>query len=209
MVDIRKPYTEINGDDAFSGRAEFDEPYVWPFAARHDLPLNATTAFLTPGFRTINVPLAHPLVISGRPKQMYASVIDLLENVQHGAIAADDLLAEILRILLLLKREQEERMQQLLAALKTSDSGLPLSSEEIVNLIEQHLSSPHSSRLPVLIVAAAYQTALSHLGEQARTLHAHTAADLQTGALGDVEITLVGDDEIVTSYEMKAKEVTN
>lgn len=30
---------------------------------------------------------------------------------------------------------------------------------------------------------------------------------MQTGALGDLEITLVGDDDIVTSYEMKAKEV--
>ncbi len=207
-VDIRKPYTEIGDDDSFSGRAEFDEPYVWPFAAKNGLPLNATTAFLTPGFRTINVPLAHPLVISGRPKRMYGDVIQLLEDVQQGKITADDLLCETLRQLLLLKREQEERMQQLLAALSTSNSGIPLSSEEIVNLIAQHLSSPRSSRLPVLIVVAAYQAALQQLGEQARSPHAHTAADLQTGALGDVEITLIGDDEVVTSYEMKAKDVT-
>lgn len=39
-------------------------------------------------------------------------------------------------------------------------------------------------------------------------LHNHTAADMQTGALGDVEITLSGDDKVVTTYEMKDKPVT-
>lgn len=62
-VDIRKPYTEVGDTDAFSGRAEYDEKYVGPFAAAHALPVNSTTAFLTPGFRTINVALAPPLVI--------------------------------------------------------------------------------------------------------------------------------------------------
>lgn len=54
---------------------------------------------------------------------------------------------------------------------------------------------------------AAYQAASKLLGERAKPLYAHTAADLQTGALGDLEITLVDDDNVVTSYEMKAKDV--
>lgn len=62
--------------------------------------------------------------------------------------------------------------------------------------------------MPVLVVAAAYKAAGQRLGEVARSLHAHNAADLQTGALGDIEITLINDDKVVTSYEMKAKEVT-
>lgn len=40
-------------------------------------------------------------------------------------------------------------------------------------------------------------------------MQSHNAADLQTGALGDIEITLLEDNEIVTSYEMKNKRVTN
>ncbi|MDY6784141.1 MAG: restriction endonuclease, SacI family [Cyanobacteriota bacterium] len=36
-------------------------------------------------------------------------------------------------------------------------------------------------------------------------VQAHNAADAQTGALGDVEITLLADDIVVTSYEMKNK----
>lgn len=207
-VDIRKPYTEIGSKDSFSGRNDYDEAYVWPFCQKHNLPVNATTAFLTPGFRTINVPLAPPLVISGRPKRMYAETIQLLDDVYQGRISAEELLTETLRQLILLQRQQEDRLQQLLNELKTSNDSVSLSSEDIVHLIEQHLNSPKSSRLPVLVVAAAYRAASNLLGETARPLYAHNAADLQTGSLGDIEITLVNDDQVVTSYEMKAKEVT-
>jgi len=70
-------------------------------------------------------------------------------------------------------------------------------------LIEQRLAPRHSSRLPVLVVAAAYRAASAKLGEKVLRLLAHTAADKQTGALGDVEITLLGDNKAVTTYEMK------
>lgn len=207
-VDIRKPYTEIDDSDTFSGRAEYDEKYIWPFASENDLPVNSTTAFLTPGFRTINVPLASPLIISGRPKKMYEDTIQLLDDVYRGEITEDELLTETIRQLLLLKHEQEGRLQQLIRELGTSSYSVPLSSEEIVGLISQHLHSPKSSRLPVLVVAAAYQAASRYLGEQVKPLYSHNAADLQTGALGDLEITLIDDDNVVTNYEMKAKDVT-
>jgi hypothetical protein len=58
------------------------------------------------------------------------------------------------------------------------------------------------------MVTAAYITAESKLGEQARPLRSHTAADEQTGAVGDVEITLTNDEQIVTVYEMKSKRVS-
>jgi len=113
-VDIRKPYTEIGDDDAYSGRNDYDEDAVGPFATANKLPVNSTTAFLTPGFRTINVPLAPPLTISGRPKRIYSDTIDILGSVHSGQITAEDLLAEVLRQLLLLKLEQEtERVNRL------------------------------------------------------------------------------------------------
>jgi hypothetical protein len=207
-IDIRKPYTEIGGQGTFSGRAEYDERYIWPFASRHNLPVNSTTAFLTPGFRTINVPLAPPLIISGRPKKMYEDTLQLLDDVFQGRITAAALLAETIRQLLLLQQEQAGRLQQLKRELQGSGNSIPLSSEEIVNLISQHLQSPRSSRLPVLVIAAIYQAASPFLGERIKPFYAHTAADLQTGALGDLEITLANDENIVTSYEMKAKDVT-
>jgi DNA adenine methylase len=71
------------------------------------------------------------------------------------------------------------------------------------------LSLKGTSHLPVLIVASAYHSAQEYLGEKVLALQSHNAADVQTGTLGDVEITLLGDDEIITSYEMKNKRVTN
>ncbi len=207
-IDVRKPYTEISGDNSFSGRNDYDEAYVWPFCQKYNLPVNATTAFLTPGFRTINVPLAPPLVISGRPKRMYAETILLLDNVHHSRISAEELLTETLRQLVLLQQQQEDRLQQLLNELKNSGDSISLSTEDIVHLVKQHLNSPKSSRLPVLVVAAAYRAVANRLGETVKPLYAHNAADLQTGSLGDIEITLVDDKHVSTSYEMKAKEVT-
>jgi len=66
----------------------------------------------------------------------------------------------------------------------------------------------NAARLPVLVVAAAYNAAADRLGEKVLKLNAHNAADKQTGALGDVEITLSDDDKVVTTYEMKDKAVT-
>jgi DNA adenine methylase len=77
-----------------------------------------------------------------------------------------------------------------------------------VKLIEQHLALKNASRLPVLVVAAAYTAAADKLGERVLSLNAHTAADKQTGALGDVEITLADDQKVITTYEMKDKAVT-
>jgi len=62
--------------------------------------------------------------------------------------------------------------------------------------------------LPVLIISAAYKAASEKLGERILHLHAHNAADKQTGAAGDIEITLIGDNDLVTAYEMKMKKVT-
>lgn len=99
-------------------------------------------------------------------------------------------------------------MQQLIADLKQADDILPLATEEIVMLLTQHLNCKGSSRLPVLIVASAYQTVKDQIGEVNKLLEAHNAADKQTGSIGDVEITLMNDDRIVTCYEMKDKRVT-
>jgi hypothetical protein len=69
------------------------------------------------------------------------------------------------------------------------------------------LACKHSSRLPVLMVAAAYASAGAKLGERTHSLRGHNAADEQTGAVGDVEICLTNDEQIVTVYEMKSKRV--
>ncbi len=206
-VDIRKPYTEIGDPDSYSGRT-YDERYIWNFVVQHELPCNMTTAFLTPAFRNRNIVLTPDVNLVGRPPIVYAATLRLLDVVHTGELAAEDLLAETIRWLLVVRDESRERVRSLLAALKSSQGETVLSAEGIVALIEQHLKLKRSSRLPVLVVAAVYRVAQEHLGEQILPLESHAAADKQTGALGDLQIALVGDDQVVTSYEMKARRVT-
>ncbi len=206
-VDIRKPYTEIGGTDSYSGRT-YDEQYITAFVNEHGLPCNTTTAFLTPALRNRDVVLTPDVNLVGRPPTLYKSVLELLADVHEGRVSADDLLAETIRFLIILRDQQKLRMESLLAQLEVRDDAMPLSAESIITMIQQHLASPRSSRLLVLIVAAAYTAASANLGERVLPLQSHNAADKQTGSLGDVEITLVADNNIITSYEMKDKRVT-
>ncbi len=206
-VDPRKPYTEIGSADSFSGRT-YDECYLTKFINEHRLPANPTTAFLTPTLRNIGHPLTTDRELVGRPRDLYKNTIELLEDVAEQRIAADVLFVETLRILILLRDEKLARIASLIGSLERSQGALPLSSEAIVTLISQHLACKNASRLPVLVVAAAYEAAGTRLAERLLSLKSHNAADLQTGSLGDVEICLVGDDSVVTAYEMKARSVT-
>jgi hypothetical protein len=206
-VDPRKPYTEIGGDDSFSGRT-YDEQYLTQFINKHRLPCNPTTSFLTPTLRNIDHALTTDRELVGRPRDLYIKTLQLLEDVAEGRIAADVLFVETVRVLLQLRDEKLGRMASLLNSLKRGEGALPLSSEAIVDLIRQHLTCKNASRLPVLVVAAAYQSAGERLSESLLPLYSHNAADLQTGSIGDVEICLVGDDAVVTAYEMKMKRIT-
>lgn len=207
QVDPRKPYTSIGSNDSFSGRT-YDEQYVTRFINSNRLPCNSTTAFLTPALRNHDSALLISTVLVGRPPQVYRDTLQLLDDVANGKASAEDVLTEAIRILLLLRDERQVRIDSLAESLKHDDEALPLASEAIVTLLEQHLACKHSSRLPVLIVAAAYQAAAERLGETVRELKGHLSADEQSGAMGDVEICLVNDDHVVTVYEMKSKRVT-
>ncbi|MBI5153807.1 DNA methyltransferase [Candidatus Poribacteria bacterium] len=207
QVDPRKPYTEIGGIDSFSGRT-YDEQHLSGFISSNGLPCNSTTAFLTPALRNHSSMLTTSTNLVGRPPQVYEDTLHLLDDVATGAASAEQVLIEAIRILLLVKDEKQARMKTLVAGLKHGDDALPLASEGIVTLLRQHLACKHSSRLPVLIVSAAYRAAADRLGETALPLKGHNAADKQTGALGDIEICLMNDERIVTAYEMKSKRVS-
>lgn len=206
-VDIRKPYTEIEGNNTFSGRF-YDELFVELLVHKYKLPCNPTTSYLTPAFRNLDRLLTTDLVLVGRPREVYVNALQILDTVHTKKEKPENVLQEIIRFLLIIKAEDELRMKQLIADLKQADDILPLASEEIVMLLTQHLNSKGASCLPVLIVASAYQTIKEQIGEVNKTLEAHNAADKQTGSIGDLEITFINDDRIVTCYEMKDKRVT-
>ena len=206
-VDPRQPYTEIGGEHCFSGRT-YDERYITHFINANKLPCNTTTAFLTPALRNINTPLTTEVAIVGRPPRAYAETIQILDDVAAGRVDAGDVLVDVVRILLVMREEKTARITTLLSGVYDGKDALPLASEAIVKLIEQHLASKNSSRLPVLVVAAAYKAAGRRIGEVVLPLQSHTAADEQTGAIGDVEVCLANEDDVVTAYEMKMKRVT-
>lgn len=135
-------------------------------------------------------------------------MVRLLDDIYRDRVTAEDTLSEMVRQLLKLRDEQNLELATVLSKLKQNGAGMSLSAEAIVTLIEQHLKLPNASRLPVLIVAAAYKAAQANLGERFLPLESHNAADSQTGSLGDVEITLIDDDKVISSYEMKDKRVT-
>ena len=206
-IDIRKPYTEIGDSDVYSGRS-YDESYMTAFIQVHGLPCNPTTAFLTPALRNRNTTLLPGTNLVGRTPELYQAALQILTDIQEETVIAADVLAEAIRVLLIKKHQYEEQMSVLMAGLKTSGMGIPLSSEGILMLSEQHLKIPGSSRLPVLAVAAAYEAAGARLGEKVKPLGHHNAADFQTGAVGDIEVTLTTDGHVVTGYEMKTRRVT-
>jgi hypothetical protein len=97
---------------------------------------------------------------------LYKYTLQLLDDVHAGRVTAKGLLTEVVRILLVMRNEKDQRMATLLASLQRPEGAIPLSSESIVSLIEQHLRVKNSSRLPVLVVAAAYQVAGSKIGDR-------------------------------------------
>ncbi len=219
-IDIRKPFKpkakkskatdvtvkQVKDPTIYSGRT-YDQKYVGKFMLERKLPVNPTTAFLTPGYRTKGITLERDTVMEGNPPELYERIVTLLNDIHEGLVSAEDMLAEIMRLLIMLRTEREQRLASLIATLKPSKESSMLSAEGIVKLVKQHLDSPRSSRLPVLIVAAAYRAVEEYLGEKALPLRGHNTADSQTKALGDVEITLKAENGIVTVYEMKAKRV--
>lgn len=205
-VDIRKPYTKIAADDTYSGR-DFDERYIGPFAIKHELPCNETTAFLTPAFRNRNVVLTPEVDLVGRPPGLYRAFLFILDQISKKAVSAERVLRETIRLLVGYREEHRRKIDELLNNLRREASENTLAAEAIVKLIEHHLSMSGTSRLPVLIVAAAYQVAERNLGERVLPLEAHNAADKQTGALGDLQIVLTDDSNVVTAYEMKTRPV--
>ncbi len=205
-INLYKPISALGGDDAYEGRG-YDERIVEPYVLKYQLPCNATTAFLTPSFRKIDRPLAREMFATSRPPEPYYWMMDVIAYVELYPQKAEAVLLEIIRNLIIIKAENEQRLQEQLAKIKAGSEITMLSSEEIVNLIVQHINCKNSSRLPVLVVAAAYASVKDLIGEQAKELLSHQAADRQTGALGDVEITLLTEENTITCYEMKSKAV--
>jgi hypothetical protein len=89
---------------------------------------------------------------------------------------------------------RKARITTLLSGVNRVPNALPLSCEDTMNLIEQHLRCKGSSRLSALIVAAAFKAVkMKWAGGEEQA--------------GDIQITIPSGHKMVTSYEMKNKAV--
>lgn len=206
-IDIRKPFTEL-GAGSYSGRT-YDERYIIALINANQLPCNLTTAFLTPALRTKPIPLTRGTRLGGRNREPYDSVIEIFESIESGDVDASNVLAETIRQLLRIRDDRKARIESLKDEIRAGGQLASLSSENVVAVLAQLLQLRGTSRLPVLIVVAAYHCAEKNLGERALPLKWHNAADAMTGALGDIEIALISEDRIVTVYEMKDRDVAS
>ena len=204
-IDTRQPYPKL-GEKSFAGRT-IDETIVQHFIHKYALPCNDTTAFLTPAFRTIETAITKSTFEKCRPSYVYYDMMDVLDYIEIHPSQAINILRQTIKELIQIKESSTQKLQQLVDSL-SENKVQDLSSEEITTLLIQHLQCKGSSRLPVLMVTAAYQSVQHLIKETHKPLLAHNAADKQTGAIGDIEITLIGENDTVTCYEMKKKQVS-
>jgi hypothetical protein len=204
-IDIRHPYTEIP-EKSYSGR-HYDEEYIGEFCVAKGLKANLTTAFLTPALRTKNTPLTRGVSLSSKDSAAEQAFLEILSAVEEyngdKAEFAKSVLKEAIRLLYQKTLTHQKTLEDLL---QKSTSQSALSIHRIMNILKKHLKSERSSRLPVLMIAACYAVAEKSLGKHVRKIARHTAADVRTGTLGDVEIECVGADGTnVIVYEIKMR----
>lgn len=78
-------------------------------------------------------------------------MLQLLTDVYEENLTASQLLGETIRQLILFRDEKQQRMRSLIAGLKSTQRDVPVSAEQIITILQQHLATKGASRLPVLI----------------------------------------------------------
>lgn len=191
--DIRKHQASIEG--GFSGRT-FDTHYVTPFLRRHDFPCMAESGWLT---RSFEQKIAYTLDYKGaiRPQSLKSAFLSLIDRIQKNDPRQNEDLLDLLLQSIIIERDK-----------KTIAPAIPrnLLIEDIVTLLDKHFHHRYNAvgaaRLPVLAIYAVYECLISEgqkrfLDKKLLPLENHNSADLQSGRIGDIDIT----NEDGTSFE--------
>lgn len=130
------------------------------------------------------------------------SFLTTFDEIEEYGESAEDALAFILHQQLVLRETKKIRM----SLPRTNDIQL------IVKLFEEHFfhsykASSGASRLPVLALYSIYTILIQQLdrykGMELKLLEEHSAADSQTGAVGDIEIINTETREVFEAIEVK------
>ncbi|MGS0571570.1 hypothetical protein [Xanthomonas oryzae] len=146
-----------------------------------------------------------------RPKPYMLSYDENIGDIKASFLTAYDELSTkgadafaCLRFLLYKQVEQRAKKKIKIAEPKTTDISL------IIEMLEKHFSGTYrakgASRLPVLAFHAIYAVLVREMrrfdGKTLRSLEMHSAADSQTGAVGDIEVANA-DGTIYEALEIK------
>lgn len=169
----------------FSGRT-IDSKYVTPFFKEICFPAMSNSGWLTRSFEQ-----KHPFTLDYPAEKKDAdtlkSFLMIINEVQENGGNAEEVLVVLFEMLI----ENREK-ENLLTLAKPQN----LSIHEIVEILRKHFSNKYSakgaSRLPTLAVYAAYECMMNQVkryeDKELCELESHTAADSQSGAIGDIEL---------------------
>lgn len=201
QADVRYHQTQIQKDTARSAGVNFrgiSEDVVYPWLDRNRFE-GAKSGWQT---RTLERPKPYTLTYDENiayVKTEFLSVFDELEENGQPPF-------EALTYLLHKQVVRREEVQITLSVPRTKNIGM------IVDLFRSHFfrsykGSKGASRLPVLALHAIYSAMVPELrrysGKTVMPLNAHSAADSQTGSMGDIEVSDNESGEIFEAVEVK------
>lgn len=180
-VDCRYHRREIGSPNYFTGRT-LSEDYIGPWLRSKDF-VWATSGWQT---RTFERPKPYTLDYDENIRYIKDAFLGILDEVQEKSQSASE------AIKYLFVRQIELREHQSITIARPSIDRIEL----ICRYFQEHYSHQYdgsgASRLPVLMVYATYQAMMGQLNRYGDKvllpLQAHSAADLRTGAIGDIEI---------------------
>ncbi|MCM3325047.1 hypothetical protein [Cytobacillus kochii] len=180
--DIR--YHQESLPNGYSGRSQ-DTRYITPFMKFVNFPAMAESGWLTRSLEQ-NSPYLLDYRGSIRPTDLKLSFLKILDNISTKGKNPERYLKYLFQQLVI---ERDKKNIEL--AKPTS-----LTIEAIVDYLQKHFNARYNSRgasrLPVLAIYSAYQCMMKEVkrfeDKSLMPLESHTAADSQSGSVGDLEI---------------------
>jgi DNA (cytosine-5)-methyltransferase 1 len=196
QTQIQTPkYTDRPAGVNFRGISE-DIIYPWLNRNRFD---GAKSGWQT---RTLERPKPYKLNYDENIAHVKNEFLAIFDEIEEKSQSAFDALVYLIYKQII----RREEVKIALSIPKTKDIGM------IVELFRSHFFRPYkgskgASRLPVLALHAIYTVMVPQLrrysGKTVLKLHAHSAADSQTGSVGDIEISTEVDGKIFEAVEVK------
>ncbi|WP_425361730.1 hypothetical protein [Candidatus Tisiphia endosymbiont of Mystacides longicornis] len=181
--DVR--YHQSNMQNGYSGRS-FDTKYVTPFLRKYEFPSMSESGWLT---RSLEQPYPYILDYKGKisPKEVAEAFLLILNELEVNRYSAEVTLKYIFKQLLI---QREKKRVNLVRPTE-------ITIANAIYILEKHFSYKYkdgfgASRLPVLAIYAIYKCFIDEVKRfnscKLAHLKSHTSSDLQSGAVGDIEV---------------------